>query len=246
LARRLARAVHDELNGQELKEAPLVRKRLAAEIESRVRVTGELTTLKTRAKKIALIGPTGVGKTTTIAKLAARFAVIEKCSVALVTIDTFRIAAADQLRTYAEIIDVPLEVVMTPQEFRQALDKHHQADFIFIDTVGGSQFNEAHLRNLRTFLATGKPHETHLVISAPTELHHILKIVERFGLVPINALLVSKLDETAEPGSILNILAQVDMPLSYLTTGQNVPDDIEVATQRRVTDLLLGEEGSES
>lgn len=178
---------------------------------------------------VVLIGPTGVGKTTTIAKLAANFALFEGKSVGLITIDTYRIAAVEQLKTYAEIINLPIEVVYTVGEFKKALSKLGDKDLILVDTAGRSQKNKHHIKELKQFLAGRNPDETHLVLSANTKLDDLLETAEAFQEISFNRLIITKLDETSELDNIIEFLEKIKIPISYVTTGQSVPEDIEVA-----------------
>lgn len=189
----------------------------------------------------ALIGPTGVGKTTTIAKLAANLALIEKRKVALVTADTYRIAAVEQLKTYGDIIGVPVEVVFTPKELKTAVEMHRDADVILIDTAGRSHRNEMQLSELKAFLDAGTPSETYLVIAVNTSLRDAREVLRCYEKVGFDRLIFTKLDETSHFGLMLNLTAQARKPMSYFTTGQNVPDDIEVANPRRIARLILGD-----
>ncbi len=190
-------------------------------------------------KRIALVGPTGVGKTTTIAKLAAIFAILEKKRVALATVDTYRIAAVDQLKTYADIISVPLEVAYTPGELGDALKKHQDKDLILIDTAGRSPLNELQMTELKSFLEPCSEVEIFLVLGATTKYADLMETVMRFSQLPIKQLVFTKLDETQHYGSILNIVSKTRKAVAYITTGQNVPDDIEVPDPDKIAKLLL-------
>lgn len=190
-------------------------------------------------KRIAVVGPTGVGKTTTIAKLAAIFAILEKKNVALATVDTYRVAAVEQLKTYAEIIDVPLEVAYTPKELRSALDKYHDRDLILIDTAGRSPLNEKQMTELKAFLEPTPDLEIFLVLGANTKQKDLQETVTRFSQLPINCLVFTKLDETRSYGVILNVVNRLRKALAYVTTGQNVPDDIEVPDPLKIAKLIL-------
>lgn len=190
-------------------------------------------------KVLALIGPTGVGKTTTIAKLAARSAIRDKAKVAMITIDTYRIAAVEQLKTYAKIIGVPVEVVQTPEELTRALKKHKAMDRIFIDTIGQSQKDLEQMQELKSFFNHRDEVRINLVLSATTKNKDMMNIIENFGQVPFNAIVFSKIDESNDFGTLYNGLLWTRRPISYLTTGQNVPDDIETGSCERVADLLL-------
>ncbi|MCR4402742.1 MAG: flagellar biosynthesis protein FlhF [Firmicutes bacterium] len=188
---------------------------------------------------VALVGPTGVGKTTTLAKVAALTALFGKKKVAFITADTYRIAAVEQLRTYAEIIRVPCEVVYTPSEMRQALASHDGCDLVLIDTAGRNPRSSMHMAELRAFLEAAQVDETHLVLSMTTRPRDLLETVERFSPCGVNRLIFSKLDETLRLGPILGVTSAVKLPISYVTYGQNVPEDIEVADAAQLARWIL-------
>ena len=177
-----------------------------------------------------MVGPTGVGKTTTIAKLAANFALFEGKSVGLITIDTYRIAAVEQLKTYSEIINLPIEVVYTAADLKRAFQKLSDKQLILIDTAGRSQKNKQQIRELKHFF-NGRPlNETHLVLSANTKLEDLLETADSFKELGVNRLIFTKLDETNSLSNVIEVAERLRIPLSYVTTGQSVPEDIEVAT----------------
>jgi flagellar biosynthesis protein FlhF len=221
--------------------------RVYAQLEANVRqICSQIGLIQPGIDKpriVALIGATGVGKTTTIGKLAAGFSIVDKRKVALITSDTFRVAAVEQLKTFGEIIGVSVEVVMNPAEMRQALDLHADKELIFIDTSGRSPHHDAHMSQLRAFLDKAQPDFTMLVMSATTQYADQLRIYQRFEDLTTH-LIFTKLDETESAGSILNILGQTTLPTAYLTSGQNVPDDIEAATPNLLARYILGEEMS--
>jgi len=187
-----------------------------------------------------LVGATGVGKTTTLAKLAAQFRIKEGKKVGLITIDTYRIAAVEQLRTYARIIDTPLEVVLTPQELRLAIERLADCDIILVDTAGRSQFDAPKLDELRAFLKAADPRETHLVLSATSSRAVLQKSIELFSGLGVNRVLFTKLDEAVGIGTLLAAVHKLDVKMSYITTGQDVPNDIEVGDGRRLAEMILG------
>jgi flagellar biosynthesis protein FlhF len=189
---------------------------------------------------IALIGPTGVGKTTTIAKLAANHKLHEGRKVGLITIDTYRIAAVDQLKAYADIIEVPLETVLTPGELQQAVRSMADMDVVLIDTAGRSPNNRMRLSQLRSFLAAGAPDEVHLVVSATSSRACAKGTLEHFCPLGVNRIILTKLDEAETFGVILTA-ASAGKPLSYYTTGQDVPDDIACADSRRLAGMIVEE-----
>ncbi|MBQ9365471.1 MAG: flagellar biosynthesis protein FlhF [Schwartzia sp.] len=192
-----------------------------------------------RPKIIALIGTTGVGKTTTIAKIAARFVLEKGVSVGLITADTYRISAVEQLKTYSDILGLPLEIVYSSAELKPALRKHKGKQLILIDTAGRSQNNEYQMSELKEFLEVEPSIEKHLVMSATTKERDAEKILERFSVVKPDRLIFTKVDETDTLGFIVNLLFDRRIALSYLTNGQSVPDDIEPARPDALAKLLL-------
>ncbi len=192
---------------------------------------------------VALVGPTGVGKTTTIAKLAAHFVLRERQPVGLVTLDTYRIAAVEQLRTYARIIDVPLEVALSPEDLKSALERLCECSLIFVDTAGRSQRDKMKMNDLKNFLCIRRPDQVHLVLSATAERTAIREIVDKFKIYRPDRILLTKLDELPACGKLLDIATLAPQPVSYLTTGQDVPDDIETARPERMAALIAGEDG---
>ena len=200
----------------------------------------QLTRKQGRATVVALVGATGVGKTTTIAKLAAQFRLKQGCRVGLVTIDTYRIAATEQLRTYAEIIEAPLEVVLTPQEMKPALERLRDCDIVLIDTAGRSQFDREKLNELGEFLSAAEPDETHLVLSATSSHAVLMKAMEEFSSLKIDRVIFTKLDEAVGIGTLLAVCRKLDAKLSYVTTGQDVPSDIEESDGRKLAEMIVG------
>jgi flagellar biosynthesis protein FlhF len=189
---------------------------------------------------VALIGPTGVGKTTTIAKLAANLKLREGRRVGLITIDTYRIAAVNQLATYAQIIDVPLKVVLTPQEMTAALaELRRTCDVILMDTAGRSPQDQLKLNELRGFLDAARPDETHLVLSSTSTVSAMRSAVDRFSPLGVNRVILTKLDEAVSFGVILEVVRRVNASVSYVTTGQDVPEDIEVSEANRLARWII-------
>lgn len=177
----------------------------------------------------ALVGPTGVGKTTTIAKLAAQFRLREEVRVGLITVDTYRIAAVEQLRTYAEIMDLPLEVVTTPREMRAAVGRLADFDLVLVDTAGRSPRDQVRLAELRALLAESQADEIHAVLSAIAGRESLETAADAFGAVGASAVILTKLDEAGPLAWLPDLLTRCRLPVSYTTHGQNVPDDISPA-----------------
>ncbi len=221
------------------KDSPEAVKALGDYLHSVVK-TGDGIGLKDgRPKIVALIGTTGVGKTTTIAKIAAKFVLERGISVALITADTYRISAVDQLRTYSDIIGLPLEIVYSPEELKPALRKHRGKKLILIDTAGRSQNNDYQMEELKELLSVEPSIEKHLVLSATTKERDAEAILERFAACRPDRILMTKTDETESIGFIVNLLFDRRLAMSYLTTGQSVPDDIEPAKPEALARLML-------
>jgi len=243
LAQQLVARIREELSAAELAVPDTVRRRLAAALEAMLPTAGPIQPpVLPGPAIIALVGPTGVGKTTTIAKLAANFRLRDNREVGLITIDGYRIAAVEQLRTYAQIINVPLEAVTSPAQMRPALDRLSGCQVVLIDTAGRSQHDTLRINELKCFLDQAKPHEVHLVIAGTSSQRVVDEVLERFAPLGIDRVIFTKLDEAVGFGVILNSLHKAGGRLSYLTTGQDVPDDIEVGQASRVARLILGQQ----
>ena len=242
LSRDLVRQLKQACTPDELANAGLAKQRLKSMVEGEIRCSSPISASSGKRRVVALIGPTGVGKTTTIAKLAANFRLREGIRMGLVTVDTYRIAAVEQLRTYAEIIDLPMKVVTTPREMRRALDELAGLDLVLIDTAGRSPRDELKIQELKSLLAEAQVDEVHLVLSMVASARSLQATAEKFAPAGPTALILTKLDEAVGMGSLLSVARRVPLPISYLTTGQDVPDDIEHAQTRRVSRLVLGEE----
>ena len=206
-----------------------------------IKCTGALRLRKDSPRIIALVGPTGVGKTTTTAKLAAHYAMHKGANVALVTIDNFRVGAVEQLKTYSRIMDIPIDVANTPDELKSCLAAHRDKDLILIDTAGRSPKDQEKLEELKAFLDSAQGVEIHLCLSATTKDKELDDIVGRFSGLSVNRILFTKLDESETLGCIVNTHVRHKLPLSYFTNGQMVPEDIVVASPRRLANLILRE-----
>ena len=192
---------------------------------------------------VLFIGPTGVGKTTTIAKLAGKYCVEDKKKVALLTADTYRIAAAEQLRTYANILETPFRVIYTPEELQTAVKDYWDCDYIFIDTAGRSHQNADQLEKMKEMVGALKdPGNYHvfLVLSATTKYRDLQRIADCYGKIADYELIFTKLDETEAVGNLLNMKLYTGAPVAYVTCGQNVPDDMEVFNPQKTVKQILG------
>lgn len=242
LARELIFELRKDCSPDQLHDPNACRALLSARVESEIRVADPIRPANGRRRTVALVGPTGVGKTTTIAKLAANFRLRDGIRMGLVTVDTYRIAAVEQLRTYAEIIDLPMKVVTSPQEMRRALDELADLDLILIDTAGRSPRDELKIQELKQMLGEASIDEVHLVMSLTASVRSIRMTCEQFRPVNPTALVLTKLDEAAGMGSLVSVSREVSLPFSYLTTGQDVPEDIEPANASRIARLVLGQD----
>lgn len=206
-----------------------------------IKCTGPLRLRKDSPRIIALVGPTGVGKTTTTAKLAAHYAMHKGANVALITIDNFRVGAVEQLKTYSRIMDIPIDVANTPDELKRCVETHRDKDLILIDTAGRSPKDQEKLEELKSFLDSAHGVEIHLCLSATTKDKELDDIVGRFSGLSVSRVLFTKLDESETLGCIVNTHVRHKLPLSYFTNGQMVPEDIVVASPRRLANLILRE-----
>ena len=258
-SRDLVQMVHDKLIENEVTEENA--KVILGEIDSKsdlvlddllagvyqkiVLKLGQMKTIslsEEKPKVVYFIGPTGVGKTTTIAKLASKFKLEQKCKIAIVTADTYRIAAVEQIRTYANILSVPIDVIYTADEMTASLEKYANYDLIFVDTAGRSHKNTEQKQDLKALLDVAKeyPHEIYLVISATTKYRDLVQITDVYSDISNYNLLFTKTDETGALGNIVNIRMLTGAPLSYTTFGQNVPDDIGVTDAQKIAKCVLG------
>ena len=233
-----------KLNGTEIfapKNSVKARKALEKYIRKAIRIANGITLYSDKPKVVALIGSTGVGKTTTLAKIAARFVLEQGAKVALITADTYRISAVEQLKTYSDILGLPLEIVYNPQALKDAIEKHKDKQLILLDTAGRSQYNSYQMDELKELLDIDVDIEKHLVMSATTKTSDGMELLENFAICRPDRVIFTKVDETMSHGLILNILHRRKAALSYLTNGQSVPDDMEPASPERLAELLLRE-----
>lgn len=193
------------------------------------------------SKIVFFIGPTGVGKTTTIAKIAANYSLEKGLNVGLISADTYRIAAVEQLKVYSDILNIPLEVIYSHSEIHGAIERLSDRDIIMIDTAGRSHKNNKHVEELSLLLQEIKDKTVYLVVSATTKYSDVVDILKTYSFLDDYKIIFTKLDEVSTYGSILNIAMKEPEYISYVTTGQSVPDDIEVVTTNKILDMLLKE-----
>ena len=235
----ILKSLKERLTEKELSDSRAVEDALVKLIGQRIEVSGPLGV--GNPKVVAFVGPTGVGKTTTMAKLAANFTLLEKKKVAMITIDTYRIAAVEQLKTYAEIMGIPIEVVFTTKELAPALHKHKEKDLILIDTAGRNPLNDAQMDELRKFIGQDGNIDVHLVLSITTKPKEIIETFNRFEVAKVHHIIFTKMDEAATFGNLLSAVAWAKRPVAYVTTGQNVPEDIELADPMKLAKLILNQ-----
>ncbi len=197
--------------------------------------------IKEGRRTCLFVGPTGVGKTTTLAKLAARLSLIDNKKVGLITADTYRIAAVEQLKTYSEILGIPLTVVYEPDELKEAIKTYADRDFILVDTAGRSHKSKELREDIEGILRYMENPEIYLVLSLTTGYKDLISILESYRFLDEYRLIFTKLDEASSLANIVNIKVLTGRPLSYFTTGQSVPDDIEVASPDKVIADIVGE-----
>lgn len=195
-----------------------------------------------KPKVIFFIGPTGVGKTTTIAKLSSKLILEEKKKIAILTADTYRIAAVEQVKTYANILSIPVEVVYEIKDLDVILPRYKEYDYILVDTAGRSHKNKEQVDDLKKLFEAFSKYSilTYLVLSATTKYRDLKKITSLYEDISEYSLIFTKLDETDAVGNILNIKLDTGMPLSYVSYGQNVPDDIEIMSAQIIAKQVLG------
>ena len=201
--------------------------------------------ITTGKKIIQFIGPTVVGKTTTLAKIASNLVLKEKKKVAFITMDTYRIAAVEQLKTYAQILHVPLEVAYTAEDYKHAINKFDSYDTILVDTAGRNFREEKYVKDLLNNLDANIEMDTFLVLSLTAKPKDILEIYDQFQHIPMKEVIFTKLDETRQFGSLLNICMEKEVGIAYMTNGQDVPNDILEGKPQRIAEWIVGEYNEE-
>ena len=238
-AREIIFNVYENTSSKDTNDDNYIRNLLIKEISDKIVLAPNLKISKNTSKVIAFIGPTGVGKTTTLCKIAAICKFFNHYNIAIVSIDTYRLAAIDQLKTFTDIANISLDIAYDSTELKNMIEKHRDKDIIFIDTVGRSPNNQDHLSELKRLLESISADEVHLIISANTSLSSMKEIVKNFGILMPNRLIFSKVDEAINFGNIINLINFSHLPISYLTTGQVIPDDIEVADKNKLAGLVI-------
>ena len=240
-ARNLMTRLQKQLSPEELRDRGVVRESIKRAIREHVRCADGISLKPGRCVKVAFLGPTGVGKTTTIAKLMSIYAYKGK-DVGVITCDTQRIAAAEQIKRVAELVHVPVRVCRMPDDAPKILGEFRAMDVVLIDTAGRGQRNEEKMKELQALLAALQPDEKHLVLGTNTGRETMTEVLERFCVFDFEKIVLTKLDEAVKTGILLDVLAKVGKELSFITTGQDIPKDIEIADGERLAGIILGEE----
>lgn len=241
LSMQLITAIRDELfhysQGKDLTKEEMIRISKAVLKKQLAHLPFGGVSLK--KKYIHVLGPTGVGKTTTIAKMAARMVLEKKKKIGFITTDTYRIAAIEQLKTYANLLQAPVEVVYSEEDYQKAISKYEHLDLVFIDTAGRNYKEEKYVKDLKKIIPFVEGMECYLVLSQTAKQHDMEAIIEQFKQFPIQQFIFTKLDETNTIGSIFNLMVKYQKGLAYYTNGQEVPEDIEEASLDKLLELFF-------
>ena len=241
IAKSFFQRITERLSAAALRDRTAIREAIRAAVKASIKCADGIALQPGRCVKVAFIGPTGVGKTTTIAKLISIYAYRGQ-EVAVVTNDTYRIAASEQIKRVAQLVGVPVRVCRTGAEMTEAVQGFSERDLVLIDTAGRSQKDDGKIDDLCETLKAASPDEVHLVLSSTTSSETLVDTVKRFSPCGFTKIVITKLDEAMKVGLVLDVLSKVDKRLSFITTGQEIPRDIEIADSDRMTSLILGEE----
>ncbi len=241
IAKSMLYQVAQQCEPEQQNDVWLLRGRLCQWIASQLNVAGALEVRPNRREVVAIVGPTGVGKTTTIAKLATSLRLEQNCNVGLITLDTFRAGAVDQLLRHAEALDAPLEVVSASDQFQPALDRLRHCNIVLVDTAGRSPGDIVQIRVLQESLIPAQPTSILLALSATSSAGHIRASLKHFAALSPTGLVITKVDESVGFGAWLSVLRDLSIPVSYVTHGQEVPRDFAIANRRRLASMLLGQ-----
>lgn len=239
LANSIVEDVFQNLSGEELLENDLVEEKLLLKIKKFLTVSGPIRFNKKKPTVVVLLGPTGVGKTTTIAKMAAHYKYKYAKKVALISLDSFRIAAIDQLRSFSEIASIHFESAYTTEDLIDRMKELRKYELILLDTAGINPKSMKQMVQLKDFIRVSKADEIHLMLSIKTKEKDLRDIIKSYSVFPFEHLIFSKFDETSTYGSILNLSTEFDKKISYITNGQNIPDDFELADRNELAKIIL-------
>lgn len=242
LARELIQKLMLHVTPGQLADTAATMASLTAMIEQQIPCARSLVLTAGRRQIAIVVGPTGVGKTTTLAKLAGQLGVQQGYRLGLITVDTYRVAAVEQLRTYADIINLPMKIVANAAEMHEALDSFADCDLVLIDTAGRSPHDDRKLDELKQLIEAASPDHIFLVLSLASGANALRSAADRFAAVRPTSLVLSKLDEAVGCGGLLSAARDIGLPISYFTTGQEVPRDLEPANPCRAARLIIGTE----
>lgn len=240
-ARDLIGRVRRHLEADEFHDREVIEQQVEQEIEEEFVEPSALEVEGDKPLLVPFVGPTGVGKTTTIAKLAAYYSVEESRSVGFITLDGYRLAAVEQLRKYADILRVPLEDVTDTDDVNSAVDNlvEQDVEMIFVDTAGRSQFDDEKISEIEDVFPDEYPVKTHLVVSAKCRTADLKDVLSGFDRIGYDRIAVTKLDETKAHGTVYNLIQRSDEPMAYFTDGQEVPDDLWIAESSLVSEMIV-------
>mgnify|MGYP001276819732 FL=1 len=225
---------------QQMRAIPFdVQKKWVSEFLTHLLKTRKIGGFQYEKRLLNIIGPTGVGKTTTIAKIAAKAVLKDNKKVAFITTDTYRIAAIDQLKTYAELLNVPVEVAYNLHDFKEANEKFRHFDLVIIDTAGRNFRDKQYVEQLKNIIDFNEEMETYLVLSLTSKYEDMREIIQQFNHFPIEKVIFTKKDETSSYGAIINVMDEFSLGLAYITDGQNVPEDIIVPSTDYIVECLF-------
>ncbi len=242
IAMNIVEQLQDEMDPDDLSDRDAVRGGIQNTIREMIPDSNPIEPGVEECNSVAMVGPTGVGKTTTVAKLAGRFVVKENCSVGLLTIDSYRLGAATQLQKVASLLEIPCRTSKNPAQFRKTLSSMtEEHDLVLIDTLGTSQNDEEKIQRLHEFFRARRPDQVHLVLSANSRDEVLLDTIQSFSPLDVDRVIFSKVDEATRLGLIINILNEINTGISYITTGQEIPKDIREAKDEELVEMILGE-----
>jgi flagellar biosynthesis protein FlhF len=242
LAQQIIRVVSDELSRWALDNETVLNEHLHWYLSRQIPKSAVPNLTRQRPCVLFVIGPTGVGKTTTLAKLAANFAYRTRqgIKVLLITTDTFRVAAIPQIVTLGELLNVPVQVAYSPSQLARIVEDNQAYDLILVDTPGRSQRATDELAELSSYLSIVEEKLVYLAVTAGSKYEDMNCTVKSFGHMPIDGLVITKVDETISLGSVYTLTCETGLPICYLTNGQRIPEDLEAATPEKVVDLMVG------
>lgn len=237
--------IHSAINKYSLADDTLVYSEIMQAVQAVMKERLEefpSTGITGKHKIVQFVGPTGVGKTTTIAKIAANLILKDKKKVAFITTDTYRIAAIEQLKTYARILSVPVEVAYNVQDYEKAIQNLNDYDVIFVDTAGRNFRDAKHIHELKMMMGDFENIATYLVLSLTAKPKDMMEIYDQFYQIPLTEVIFTKLDETAQYGSLINIVLNKQTGIAYFTNGQDVPDNLLQLSAKEISELITGEQ----